>query len=441
MRFLFTIAVFLLAAAPASAAVYPSDQLVQNVGVVVHTDYGNATGDAEQNYDVYPNGASQGTPPERTYKPLLCGLGVRWIRAGLKPWRDRKAFGIFQTNDLYSSCGIRTLAGVGDPPDYAGNLRNLEAGTYDRAAIMGLELANEPAVTDALQGEIFGVYGWMDRHPEWKLPIVAPSLVNTGQWPKLEVDGFVDEGNVHPYAGGLPPEGALDGRMVQAQAAVPGKPVDLTETGYWTGDTAGGSDFHLPPQPGVPEGVAAAYAVRDVAAVFERDSRSKMAFYELIDQWPENRDGESRFGLLRNDFTPKPAYTTLERLMSYLSDPGDDYTPRRYELKVTGPSNLHTVQLRKRNGTIELLLWTDDSLWNRDASLPLDPGSTTVSVSVDTPEWRYGVYGWLRLPTTGSRKTLPVPSRTAGTSTRNEWVNFPNVTIPRGQLAAIEIRP
>ena len=51
--------------------------------------------------------------------------------------------------------------------------------------------------------------------------------------------------------------------------------------------------------------------------------------YELIDEFddPGKTNAEANFGLLRRDWTPKPAFAAMKNLLGLLSDPGPAFTP------------------------------------------------------------------------------------------------------------------
>lgn len=84
--------------------------------------------------------------------------------------------------------------------------------------------------------------------------------------------------------------------------------------------------------------------------------------YELIDLPPRRSAGESSFGLLRSDFSPKPAYSALMNLLHLLADPGPSFAGEELDFKLGGElSNVHHLLLEKRNGVFYLALWVEEA--------------------------------------------------------------------------------
>ena len=89
--------------------------------------------------------------------------------------------------------------------------------------------------------------------------------------------------------------------------------------------------------------------------------------YELVDEFldPAKTNPEAHFGLLRHDWSPKPAYTAMKNLLGLLSDPGPAFEPGSLPVIVDGwPSDARVVTTQKRDGDFVLLLWRDEPLWD-----------------------------------------------------------------------------
>jgi hypothetical protein len=83
---------------------------------------------------------------------------------------------------------------------------------------------------------------------------------------------------------------------------------------------------------------------------------------------------ENFFGLLRNDFSPKPAYLALRNLIAVVrSSPGAGRSGRLdWDLK--SDQRVERVVLVRADGSRVIALWRPVSVWNRDDRRPEDPG-------------------------------------------------------------------
>jgi len=112
---------------------------------------------------------------------------------------------------------------------------------------------------------------------------------------------------------------------------------------------------------------------------------------ELVDQGTSLTDREQRFGLLRNDWSPKPAYTAMRNLLALASDPGPSFTRHVLAYGLAGaPSDLRQSLVQRRDGSYTLFLWRDDKIWDPKAGPPLrsEPGPAPApSRSTWTATW------------------------------------------------------
>jgi hypothetical protein len=358
---------------PSSAAAFRD-----SVGVVTHSVY----------YDT-----AYGNWPRVVAK--LDELGVRHLRDGLygnpspawHDWNER----YFQAIDLAAAHGMRFDFIVGKPGNPAGTLDELlsVAGGRLRHATEALEQPNE---VDHFNGTTRGWASWLTRYSRdlyrkvkrnpalRKLPVVGPAF-GTVQGASRVGDqrAYLDVGNIHPYTYGLSP----DSRQVRAELArgstVSGrKPVWATEAGFHNA-MRGPADQ----QPGVSEQAAAVYLTRTFLQHFESGVRRTYA-YELLDEKPDarGRDPEQHFGLLRRDFSPKPAYTALKNLLTLVGPAGRGARLRPLRLDVSGPADLHHLVLRKADGSYLVALWRTASVWDirRKRALRVAPRRVSVTL-------------------------------------------------------------
>jgi len=192
-----------------------------------------------------------------------------------------------------------------------------------------------------------------------RFPVIGPSMTGSESFVKLRGLCLFDYANLHNYFAGRNPGtggwgadgyGSISWNLSNVGAACPGKPVITTETGYQT-------DVAM--TQGVPEEVAAKYVPRIILEQWLRGIRQTY-LYELID-FPSARPSmDSAFGLLREDFSPKPAYSALRNLLHLLADPGPSFVGQELGFRLAGNlSDVHHLLLQKRNGLFYLIIWVE----------------------------------------------------------------------------------
>jgi hypothetical protein len=183
-----------------------------------------------------------------------------------------------------------------------------------------------------------------------------------GALAKLPLDPSVDISNLHYYARGGPPEDGLTGFVTRARKVAPGKPLYITEAGFHTAVKQSGR------QAGVSEVAQGPYVLRNLLANAGAGV-ARTYLYELLDERPEPglEDQEQHFGLLRNDFSAKPAYNQLRQLLHAVADPGQGGAapvPLAISVpdEVDGQGIGHLL-LARRDGSYQLALWRTGSLY------------------------------------------------------------------------------
>ena len=328
-----------------------ADEFVDSIGVGTHLNY----------FDT-----AYGRLPEVIAR--LRELGVRQIREAAPTDGGAHAAALRAVRDA----GLKATLGYGDPNvDPAGWVEQSVA-VIGADHIAGLEAPNEldntqyfdwparlrtymPALVAAGQRFAPGV------------PVIGPSFINPASRSRIPNDlpGWF---NGHPYSGGEPPEGALHQAIDERDATVPGRPAVFTEAGYHNALNATGG------QPAASEQAAAVYMPRLLATAFGAGVR-RTFIYELLDEKPDPglTDAEQHFGLLRNDLSPKPAFTAVKTLIEAVEhSPGGGAVPG-WELHAG--SDVQRVALRRSDGSLAILLWRPVSVWDREARKEVDPGS------------------------------------------------------------------
>jgi hypothetical protein len=321
-------------------------------------------------------------------------LGVRHLRDGVAAnpaWRDWNAR-YYDAVELAAAHGMRFNFGMGEPGNPRGTLEqvvDVVAGRL-RYAAEALEGPNEfdhfvggrrwPTKLRTYGREL---YRKVKAHPSLRpLPLLAPTF-STLDGPQRygKQSNWVDVGNVHPYTGGLSPRPELvRAAVARARITAGRKPVWATEAGFHNALRTTDSEN----QPPTSESAAAVYLLRTFLEHF-KGGINRTYVYELIDEKPDPRlrDPEQHFGLLRQDFTPKPAFKALRNLLTLVG--GSDERVHARPLRVRVSSRHHGVRrlvLQKADGTYLVALWRLDSVWDTERRRPLRVAPRRVRIAL-----------------------------------------------------------
>lgn len=218
------------------------------------------------------------------------------------------------------------------------------------------------------------------------LPVLAPSLAFAANYPALVAAGgdmspYADLANGHMYPGGYEPWNSVDLFTKAIRTLIPTKPLITTEAGYHNAiNTTNG---HLPTS----ETAAGVYLPRLLLDHVKRGEQ-RVYSYELIDEFADDglTNPEANFGLLRRDWSPKPAYTAMKTMLGLLADPGPAFTPTALSMASEGwPSDGRYLVTQKRDGAYVLLMWRDKPVWDPVArkALAVDPVGVTLQFGQD----------------------------------------------------------
>jgi hypothetical protein len=364
---------------PIRAAV--ADDVVESIGVNTHIGY------VDTHYDDFP-----------MVRQRLRELGIRYIRDHISQGRP----------DVYSRMlqlaadGIRLDAIAGDP------LQRWNIGTIDQQldliqsellpAVASIEGPNEydiqgdPNWVPVLRDYTRRLWEGVKARPALAgLPVLGPSIVRRGNMASAgDLSAWLDYGNTHTYLSGDIPErdSVWDGELSAAAENSGSKPVQVTETGYHNG--VNGTAEHQP----VSERAAGIYMPRLFLENFRRGIVRSYS-YELMDQRddPSGTDIEAAFGLLRNDFSRKPAATAVERLIGLLSDAGPRFAPESLAYRLEGaPPTAQELLLQKRDGSFYLVLWNRVGVWDKGERADTNPADVPVTVKLGQPIARAEVF-------------------------------------------------
>jgi hypothetical protein len=370
------LAVLILAPTARGAATQArqADAVVESIGVNTHLGY------TDTPYNEFP-----------TVEQRLQELGIRYIREGVSQNRPD----VYSRLQQLAGDGIHLDAIAGDP------LGRWNMGTIDQqldliqnelgGSVISIEGPNEYD----LQGDANWIAVLRDyTRSLWEgvkarpalagLPVIGPSIVLRENMAAAgDLTPWIDYGNTHTYLSGAMPEtdSIWDGELGAAAGNSGGKAVQVTETGYHNG--VNGTVGHLPTS----EAATGVYTPRLFLANFARGIARSYA-YELLDQRqdPSKTDIEAAFGLLRNDFSKKPAAVAVERLIGLLGDKGAQFTPGDLSYSLEGgPASTRQLLLQKRDGSFYLVLWNAVSVWDPAQRTDLDPGAVPVTLRLEEP--------------------------------------------------------
>ncbi|HYD85156.1 MAG TPA: hypothetical protein VEA63_13920, partial [Opitutus sp.] len=186
------------------------------------------------------------------------------------------------------------------------------------------------------------------------LPLIGPSLVSDAAYTTVgDLSDSIEYSNIHHYLYGWNPEvtniRGIDHAIAnQSLVQGPNRGMTTTEGGWASATALTGS---------LPVVTHGRYLPRYFLAHFLKGFAITTS-YEFVDEGTNPANQEDNFGLLKNDLTPKPAYTALKNLLSVLSDPGPSFAPGSLDYSMSGSTaDVASALFRKRNGDYYLCLW------------------------------------------------------------------------------------
>lgn len=403
-------------AAPASAAsetARTTSEFVDSLGINIHSAYDDTP------YDEH----------DRVIAALR-DLGVRHVRDGLMPPTESAARQQRQRafRRALADAGIRSTVILGrpgqDPAAFVEAVRG-EGGDV----LAGIEGPNEH--------DLSGRAGWAAEVRDYQrrlfeaakadpqvrgIPLLGPSVGNTRNASAFgDMSAWVDRGSIHAYPGGRAPGTFTDVVGSQTAELFGGKAPVVTESGYhnamnvWNG------------HPPVPESVAAVYLPRLYLDNFRRGIERAFS-YELINAYSNASltHADSHFGLLRQDFSPKPAATRLRNLVRLIDANAAGGARGALDYTLRGDlRGIERVLLRRADGTFVLALWQKARIFDEYAR-------QFVGVPARTLELRTGpeVAVAAGRPAEGET-TAPVAAATHAAT----------ITVPGDDVLVVELRP
>lgn len=355
------------------------DAFRHSIGVVVHNTYGSSS---------YGNA--------QALIARLQEAGITHV-AGSIPANPSPSWSWFDNYNYnyirqFQQAGITWALSIGAPNDPSGGTPAQEMAAVDTQIAPGMvdgfvwpneyDTSGDPnwAADEATFGA--AEYAAVKSDPVvHDRPVIGPSLVNDNSPAILgNQSGSMDTGGIHPYTQCKSPTPAYDqAQMARAGITASGKPVWATEAGNTTAlnETSGMRPCS--------EAVQAVYAVRTYLQHFT-DGIGRTYMYELAEESadPGLTNSEDHFGLLRSDYSEKPAFIAIKNLLSIVGY-GAPSTGTRLPMALSGDSagDLQYLVLQRTNGSYLVALWRTASVW--DPNTLTDIAVTPEQISVGLP--------------------------------------------------------
>jgi hypothetical protein len=332
-----------VASIPATTVV-PASTFVDSVGVGVHLTK------SDSSYANYPS-----------VKAALLNLGVHHIRDGIS-WDPTKYL------DL-NRAGIKVLGTVtrraSSDADLTNAIKNADKWSAALSAIGGPN-EYETTVTDwvsklrSFQSRLFTK---VNADPVLRdVPVLGPSLRTASDETLLgDLSPYLDSGAIHAYPFGQLPETLAAGYVRDAAVTSGSKPIVVTETGMTNASDALRKQYGLP----YSERAAGIYTPRLVLEYF-RLGVKRTYLYELLneDNVSSLTPRDRYFGLLNKDFSPKPAYLSMQTLLRSLADTGSAFSTRPLSYSISSGTALRQLTFQKSDGSYYIAVWNPVSVWS-----------------------------------------------------------------------------
>lgn len=359
------------------------------------------------------------------------GLTTASRMVGLRNATSAQAWGGV---DFVGPAGTYTLAAMNATPGAANTPESLvaflEAHPELNGLLWGLSGLNEPNLTPPRSSWADDAAVMLDRlntaidasSVPWvaALKVLAPPIGGKNQSYFDEAETGTpawstncDYGDYHLYQSGDIPSKLIDGTIVKVHSLDGLKPMVSTEGGYHYALAA------PPAQYAIDEATGRVYQPRLLLEQFRRSTAMgntngivRAYHYELKDKGTALNDKENVFGLCRADWSRRPSFVAMSRLIAAVSDPGTSYSPGKLPFTIpTGPPDLRSLLLQRRNGIFQLVLWRDVKVWNQNDRVPIPVTPATFSVAFNNL-----VKVTQREPTTAGAYTASAPTTGASAS-------------------------
>ncbi|MBV9994459.1 MAG: hypothetical protein JO127_04520 [Caulobacteraceae bacterium] len=275
----------------------------------------------------------------------------------------------------------------------------LAANPRSIAAIEGPnEVNNFPVTHDGLIGAGAAVAYQADLSAGVRADPLTASIpvLNFTDWPSVAGAADAANGHVYPKAGSQP-FSTLAAAVDSLGRLMPGKPVYLTEAGYFT----------LPGRHGW-EGVddlTQAKLTLNLAMDAARLKVIRLYLYDLIDDDvdPSRSIAGDHFGLFTLGGQAKPSAIALHNLTTILGDSSSSagsFSPAAMNYTVTGlPASGNGLVIEKASGIYDLVVWSEPNIWSARTNTPVKAPTKAIVVRFGTLFAQASVFDPLSSPT------------------------------------------
>jgi hypothetical protein len=338
----------------------PADSLVDSMGVNVHMTYGDTT---------YGNVAA--------VQKMLQTLGLRHVRDGGKYYLSYPDY----NENEFGSYGNISSMGIGFDLilDFGGGMDPNPMTESTMTELRSLA-ASKGVIVDSFEGpneiDIQGDAHWVSDTRSFmesihsvdseivsfpKVPLLGPTLAGaSNDWVLLgNLTAYEDAGNIHPYANTQYPSYNFAVNLANERNVSGSQEIYVTESGWSNAMKATDGS------PNVTEEVSARYVGRLFLETLLR-GWPRTYVYELVDEEadPGLTKTQDHFGLFRDDYSAKPAATTIANMIALMSDKGYTFVPKTLSYSLTIPnSSVHHLLFQKHDGSYWLALWREVSDW------------------------------------------------------------------------------
>ena len=348
---------------PSPLRAVQADSFVESVGINIRLHYNDTP------YGNYP-----------AVRAALMELRIRHVRDALvdttwKPFYERHSD--LETLGIGSLYSANPKAGDDLLLEYPGRVRDFEA--YEEPN--EYDASGGPVWQSTLEQFVARMSHAVRSDPRTsQFRIVGPSFTSADAIRQsAPLEKYFDYGNLHNYFGGRNPGtpgwgengyGSYDWSLGLARRAWPAKEVITTETGYMNDPTVPDS---------VPEEISAKYLPRLLLEQYRRGIK-RTYIHELLDEGLKNHADKS-FGLVRTDFSRKPAFSAVSSMLRLLTDKGAAFAPESVDLTMEGgTADLEYVLFEKRDGRFLLALWKEQLGYDVHTRLPLPVDASSITV-------------------------------------------------------------
>ncbi len=244
------------------------------------------------------------------------------------------------------------------------------------------------------------LYTALKNDPATKNVTVVQASIGAAPKGGEDIWKYCDVIAAHWYGPGAAPGWRVNWEAARRQMRDTDKPIWVTETGDHTAVYKSDGLW----QPGIPEDVQAKNTARIPFYYFSQGI--PRTFIHQLFSGDDLFYSQAQFGILRGDYSPKPAFNALRDIITLMKDPGPAHEAKPLDYTLTGDqTNMMQLLLQKRDGRHYLVLWQNVNSFNPQTLSMLNNPTKRITVSITAP-------------TAGANLYAPTTNGTVATGTR-----------------------